>query len=350
MNNPDRLSKKDDKTPVMIRTVIIVITILALFMAIKTVQRYIDEDNQTASNVVASDKTGGMGEQDDNPADEASYGVSEGEGTPSSAPDLPVQVDELSSDGTPKPDQAYSPTPDKVREARGLSLPRGVARKPDVDDASVYAALLGQVYLEAQTLYLLTADILNEPETQSIAVSLQNFQDRNFDAPYFSELIPAFSKLAARLTCLLLAGMSAKPEAKAMILEIAPDETDRYAIGYPAIMGHYTEIKLKAWSIYLSFQGRKSMALAQRIEGELLSMQSLPRLVRTEKAMEIFRSILPRAGEDTGLQSSSSPGWPRILTAEKDALGAAPSLMHRLWARSRSCTDSVRYLFTGYQP
>ncbi len=350
MNNPDRLTKKDDKTPVVIRTVIIVITILALFMAVKTVQRYIAEDSQTASNTVGSDETGGMGAQDDNPADEASSSVSDSEDTANRAPDLPVQVDELSSDGTPKPDQAYSPSPDKLREARDLSLPRGIVKKPDADDTSVYAALLGQVYLEARTLHLLTADILDEPETQSIATSLRNFNNRDYDAPYFSDLIQSFSKLSARLTCLLLAGMSAKPEAKAMILEIAPDQTDRYAIGYPAIMGHYTEIKLKAWSIYLSFQGRKSTALAQRIEGELLSMQSLPRLVRTEKAMEIFRSILPRAGEATGLQSISSPGWSRILTAEKDALGAAPSLMHRLWGRSRSCTDSVRYVLTGQMP
>lgn len=342
-----------DKGPLLIKAVIIIVTLIALLIALKTIHAYLSPQIDSDLSVAETSDTNESEESDLAPPTQKGNEPTESPPVKDSKPvanDSTEAVVDNGSNTIPVTDDVFEPTQDTIKAAGELSVTTGNKGKPKVGDTEIYAAIVGQLHLEAQTLYTLSLPILDSQTANTYSNSLAYILIREVFAPYYQGLIIEYSKLSAALTCRMLMEMTENPEVKSKIQRITPDRNTDYMAGYPAILGHHKEISLLAWSHYLSFRGNAGLTLSRRIQGDLNALANKTGLERAEEALRLYRMNMPRIAAIASLAETKEDNWRKIAATENENMRQSGDVFYRLWARTKSNTDSTRYLFTGQTP
>lgn len=342
-----------DKGPLLIKAAIIIVTLIALLIALKTIHAYVAPQTESDIGVNESGENSNSEEADLLPPAQESNESAESPPVTEKEPagNAPtVAAVENSSNTINVTDEVFEPTQETINTAGELSVATGIKGRPKVGDTEIYEALVGQLHLEAQTLYTLSLPILDNQTASKYSNTMAYISIREVFAPYYQELIIEYSKLSATLTCRMLIEMTDNPEVKSEIQHITPDRNTDYFAGYPAILGHHKEISLLAWSHYLSVRGNAGLTLSRRIQGDLNALANKTGLERADQALQLYRANMPRIAAIVSPSETEEDNWRKIEATENENMRQSDDIFYRLWARTKSNTDSTRYLLTGQTP
>jgi hypothetical protein len=165
--------------------------------------------------------------------------------------------------------------------------------------------------------------------------------------PHYEDAITLSARLSADSACHLIAGLATSRAVAAKVLACRPDDNDRFRIGYPAVLGHYSELQVRAWCLLLRESGAGGLSLAQRLEAELSSLPPGPSIDRSMVAMNLLVRTLAGVGQTMKKWNASRSALDAIENTMQNDLRSARGVFPRCLILTRGRAASLRHLATG---
>jgi len=359
-------ARPDGAGPMVIKIVIIVLTLAGMILAVRACNRSSPPESETENTEQpAPSGTGGAqaatGEEGTNATvTGAEPGASTGTGADSAgsgAPQgAPADVGPKSGGASPQPSSAGAGVadgsiPQEMREAaRQARPPDGLSDQPTTDAVSVFEALLRETLWEARTLHAMAVPYMSAEDRSTAEAWERRIDIAKGFGPHYEDAITLSARLSADSACHLIAGLATSRAVAAKVLACRPDDNDPFRVGYPAVLGHYSELQVRAWCLLLRESGAGGLSLAQRLEAELSSLPPGPSIDRSMAAMNLLVQTLAGVGQTMKKWNASRSTLAAIENTMQNDLRSARGVFPRCLILTRGRAASLRHLATGESP